>query len=433
VDSIYVSGSYAAGTAVLGLSDLDLVVFARGSGERIRARYETLSRFLPLFGRDELALYDRGDLPYHCRKDRYLKYRLASSAGAMRLLYGPPVSDDASISAEEANASHLGFQWAQLVKHLVLQRQPRFDLRFRHTCAKLDAKLGQGGAPAGSNPDAVAEATYAAGVRRMRLLGSGATRSRERRATAADAWRRPWLSHASSELLKNFVVELQSRYRDSIDALLIAPRQVFPLDEEDIGVFIVERTALPLADVRELNAILGPWRTGRQRLSLYLLSDHVALAVGRDDSHQHCLLTAAWDPLTFLELQQGHSLLFGELDTGGGSAFAAMWRKVAEARRRDAIADVRRFVHHPNMARLPATEFQIFFWQALQAHSALDEFGLPPRSSSELAGVFAADESLDWLHAMRREYLADLNGSASMTETFYQPALALLRHLYPEE
>jgi len=95
--AIYLRRGLAKGEIVYGLSDIDLAVIVKDDGvkvqstkKRVRAIYNNLSRFIPLFGSGdkELAVYSYSEFLSLFNDYGFYKYRFNEGKQTWRLLYG---------------------------------------------------------------------------------------------------------------------------------------------------------------------------------------------------------------------------------------------------------------------------------------------------------------------------------------------------------
>jgi hypothetical protein len=96
----------------------------------------------------------------------------------------------------------------------------------------------------------------------------------------------------------------------------------------------------------------------------------------------------------------------------------------------------RKLINSCDTVRLPAVEFQLFFWRALRLKLMESCFGqgkvFMPLSSWQ---VFQACKgfprfNFDWLEEFHEEYRKDLAGMPSDSEAYFQRAIAALGNLY---
>lgn len=431
VSSIYLTGGLALGKVTFGLSDIDLMIFVRGDESAVRRRWGWLRMAFPILPANEVGVFNLEGFDDLLADDPHLRYRL--TVGAHRLLFGPPVCQAPPKDGPrdfEALFGRLDFCWHLLVTKIINAR-PEVPKHERYLCEKLirhfDLEGHVGSQPAFPNPTAVFEL----GTRQMKALakthGWPQNPSRPGSPQQVDIDNVHLSVGAASERkVSQFVDLIIRQHSDLIASVLLGPRQVFPIAESQLGIYLIEKRPLGLADVQTLIAELG--RLAPNGVSLHLLTEDVSLCLtpmGLSESIA-CPLT---HPATFAYLSSKRSVLYGAPLPISRDRVLATLTAALPRQRIKLTREIRRQVDLAHVVRHAPLAFQEHIWQALQL-KAQETFGILPLTSLQVCHAWAGERDCGWLTSLHHEYRKDLDGLPSETERFYQRGTPLLRRLF---
>ncbi|MFA5389399.1 MAG: hypothetical protein WC312_06585 [Candidatus Omnitrophota bacterium] len=494
--SVYLVSSLAADDYVLGLSDIDLVIIVDENEESKReaARlYNRLSRFIPLLRHDELAVYDIAQIrDNYSQGDLWFKYKLFSGCKKNgRLLCGTDILGDfkelSGIEKNEPVLGQLAFIWQLFLKNFVIGNKRHRALMRNYLCYKLTADTCKAFISARENRDCFNRkkaleyaGEYLDGKRKShieKIKASAKNRfgnndpcctgdtygfcvsmiqetigcmpevsGRQGAKDIKEQVRFDFedlhfiLSETNREKAERVVSLARGKYKGCVRSVLISPFDLLHIDEEKMCIFMIPERTLPLEAIIEMNAIIGSGISA-QRLYLYLLSPEAAISLNRFEPGQIHL---------FIFLQQWMQVTGAYLNT----PFSVLLGKPLQSRRgrklmkdyfvndlsgwiRENEAVMRKLMNSCDIIRLPAVEFQLFFWRALrlklmESHTDPSVKVFMPLSSWQVYRQCKSSPSFDfeWLNDFHEEYKKDLNGLPSNSEACFQKAAALLKKMY---
>ncbi len=436
VVSIYLTGGLSRNRITYGRSDIDLMVFIHEGGEPAVRRWCEMLRFLfPILPAKEVGVFIADDLDRLLSKDAHLSYRLLHAPLPAQLLYGPPLTrtyipEKPERRAVESLIGRFEFLW-NILSHRLIHMPPALDGDRAYLYAKLSRQfieeLPRRGelqtpkpVPVISSPREV----YRVGTQSLFTLGRYC-------ATAVRAHDKPppriklnelrlTMGSQTRSALEGFVEWLLNHYADSLKSVLICPSYVLPITERELSLYIVERNALELDDVR---VILKQAEVAGMcnRIDLNLLSRDISFSIDLKDLSRSVMspLTKA---ATFLYLASPNCVLHGApLDP---LAPVCDLRSIAN----EAKKEMHDCIDGRPLTRLTPLAFQELTWQALQTTSImeLDQF---PLTSAQVCCLWQEHQGMEWLASLHEQYPADLDGRPSQSERFFQRGIALIHGL----
>jgi len=448
IKSVYLTGGLASGRLVPGLSDIDLFLFVKGSDLRVRRIFRVLNIFFPLLGKDELAVYDFDEVSNifdtsRLGADLFLNYSFLPSSNRVRHLYGERIGPFAEKLPElrpDMKLGWLSYLWGVVIKHIIFNRYAGW-MHLNHTCLKLRRQMSFANESLAPFKipffaPGLVEQTYDWCRNEMFKAGKqyGWPQSiSENREELKFGDLEILVTEPNKRRLATFKEKAPVLANGKIASILFGPSSFLELNEERLCVFIIEKEPLSLAETRELLYSIGP-NDFSQWLEVYLLGNDIALSI-QWISNNFCAMPVYWpfmSPLLFLYLSKQEAAIYGkplQLSQKEISGLTGHYYKKEKSLFADLNRKISRFIKHPNMARLPASDFQLFFWQALQLF-AYEKEKKRCFSSKQLCRHFCTIKDLDWLSDFHNDFLRDLSGDKSDTERFFQPSLELLHGFY---
>jgi hypothetical protein len=436
VSAVYLTGGLATGAVTYGLSDVDLIIFVNKNRASVLKRYENLSRIFPLLAAGEPAVYEADDVKHYLNnsselKNLFLSYRLLPANGFSRLLYGESISLP-SLAPDEAKLKFaaIGQSWSILINKLIISKTTGISLSY--ICSKLKRTFSE-------NSDVVRKDSTPSGMEASETFSYCAEKIKEKARTLSwsealeqisdglnfEFSRKVMVSRENSLRIAEFVSAVKKDF-PKIKSVLLSPVSYVALEEDRLGVFIVEREPLTLQEVKDLKNKLGH-QILRQSLELYLLTEDVALSVqwaGSEWWHPSPVLWPFSDPLTFLHLQLDQSVCFGEplkYPDAKVSYLKSVFASYGKTLVRSEKAKKLKHVNDRNLIRLPTNDFQHLFWQALQIKAAELE-GTVFCCSHRIAEHWKSKTAAAWIPELQSEYVKDLSHTPTASEKLYPVA-----------
>jgi len=498
VQAIYLRRGLAKGEVVHGLSDIDLAVIVKDDGvkgqsakKKVRAIYNNLSRFNPLFGSGdiELGVYSYSEFLSLFNDYGFYRYRFNEGRQTWKLLYGEdvvktlPQLEDTELYLPATE--ELKIWWALLNEELSSASRPPL-FRRKYLWYKAIAEASKiylfvcHGESVGSREAALLrvkeylsseqclliekvqsylrrltskEALLADELLALFItLVSNAFEGMERRVYGDSSGKQAVIRLPGSHELvadagqKKSIEELERAITTEFGLYLssvgLIPQVEFDLDilsNSDIDSFYLalrQRDFIPLEKLKRLRSLVEQ-HSHPQNIEPFLITDrNIAFSLQLDRIHNSIKIKSPGAcPLFFALFTRSVSQLSGsQLETGGDTIKLLLPHSFEETvkKRADRINAI---IADRDIYKLKTLDFVRFFWGAartkLLARSLdSDEIYIPLTSKQILEAVlqFSPHDS-NWLADMHREYIRELKGEPGEAYRFFSSSLELLSRI----
>jgi len=495
VVAIYLRRGMAKGEAVYGLSDIDLSVIVedddreRGvAKEKVRAVYDRLARFIPLFGDGdmELGIYTVAEFSRLYEDYGFHKYRIHEGRHTWRLLFGRDVAGSLPQPTEtdlrRAAVEELKKWWSLVSLDLFDGERPRaFESRYLwykaiaeasrvylHVCCGVTVRGREEALDRVGGCLSPSESRLVDRVRGyLRHLAAGEDIPREELmrlfvSLAAASFREVDRGASAKPDGVTVVARLPDLEELALDGAGRGLQAALERDaREALGAHIISAALVPQAefnldvlsnsDIDALCVVLSskgplpPEKLGRfvtlikasphaPRLEPYLLvGGDVAFSLKVDEVRRWAEIKSRGTcPLFF-------GLLASGLD-GGGSASSGLVRcrlprKEFEETLRKREAGIESVLSSRDVYKMRTLDFLRFFWGAARSRlasraSALAEVSIPVTSRQVLDRLIEySPEESGWLAGLHGEYVKELHGEESEAFRYVSKSVDLLRRM----
>jgi len=493
--TIYLCRGAAKGEIVYGLSDIDLLVIVndkegQSAKERVRATYDKLSRFIPLFGRGEkglglysasefLSLYNDYDFYRHWFNDGKYSWKLLFGDDVVKAL---PQLEDFELylpATEELKVwwSHLKGEFTLDFNYPLFKRkylwykaiseaaevylfvchgknvrsrdaalcEVKNYLAYEHQCHidKIQGYLRHLTSKEDLIPDelmklfiALVSKTFEETERKVYGDSKGKTAI-----VNVPASQELIADSDLADLAQESEVALSRELEPYLDSVALIPQAEFNvdvLDNSDIDSFylvLVQRNFMPIEKLKGFLSLFGE-NSRWQNIEPFIVADgNIALSLQVANPH-HCIKSPRKCPLFFSLLPERASKLpGGSVEGSADPIHCYLPPDTFEETIKKRIAKINAMILDKNIYKMKTLDFLRFFWGAartkLLAHSLQsNEIHIPLTSRQILEMLLQAfPENSDWLKGLHTEYTKELLGKENEAYRFFSKSIDLLNHI----
>lgn len=493
--TIYLRRGVAQGDIIYGLSDIDLLLIVNDKGgdlakEKVRATYDKLSQFIPLFasGDRELGVYTSSeffnlydDYPFYRHRFNEGKYtwKLLSGTDIVKDLPKPQNFELYLPATEELKAwwallniefrgglNHHPFErkylWykaiseaakiylfinhgkkirnreaaiCELRNHVDVEYQSCIDkLQFyiRHLTVKEDLPLDD------LMKLFVTLVDWSFTEAERKVYGN--SKGKKAIINIPDFHEIvPYFNLAY--LTQKFEATVIKELEPYIDYMAMIPQIEFNidvLDNSDIDslyMVLVQKSYMPVALLRRFLAFFEQY-FGTQNIGPFIVTMHNIAVYLRDNNPFHCIKSPGSYPL-FFSLVHNEATKFLEGHTGAsGPIYYYLPPATFEETIRKRVLKINAIISDSNIYKMKPLNYLRFFWAAartklLAPSLAGGEIITIPLSSKQILDILVKSypDDSDWLHRLHIEYTRELVGDENESHRFIEKSIAFLNRM----
>lgn len=494
--TVYLRRGVAKGEIVYGLSDIDLLVIVNDEDkgrlvkERVRATYDKLSHFIPLFGSGdrELEVYSASEFLNVYNDYDFYRYRFNDGKYTWKLLFGkdmvkalPQLEDfELCLPATE----ELKTWWTLLNAEFILHfTYPRFRTKYLWYKAISEASkiylFVCHGKHIPSREAALCEVKNCLAhehqchidkiqsylrhltlkedlisdelIKLFIILVAKTFEEMERKVYGDSKGKMAIVnvpsyhdlmpSNGLAKLVQELEISIRGKLEPYLDSVALIPQVEFDVDalsNSDIDSFylaLIQKNSMPIEKLRKFCSLFGE-NFRQQNIEPFVVAGgNIALSL-QVDNPLHCIKSPRKCPLFFSLLPKSTSNLLECAVEGSDNPIRCyLPPNTFEQTIKKRMAKIMALILDKNIYKMKTLDFLRFFWGAartkLLAHSLeREEIHIPLTSGQILEMLLQSfPEDSDWLKGLHREYTKELLGEENEAYRFFSKSIALLKRM----